>query len=180
MRPTSSQKNKERSMSALPQPDFSTDYSYPQPQQRIVRRPKRVNKRSLKKAKIVKSKSFPAANTLPKNLKTLSLLQKGSFSIAIATMASSIGLYFSTVNIPKQWSQEYQHLEDLQLQERQLVAINETIKYQIAQEASQDDRLTISKPESAIFINPAKVEEKKLKSDREEQDIEFEQNSWGY
>ena len=167
-------------MSALPQPDFSSDYYYPQPQPKIVRRPKRVNKTSFKKAKIVKSKSFPAANTLPKNLKTLSLLQRGSFAIAIATMASSIGLYFSTVNIPKQWSQEYQHLEDLQLQERQLVAINETIKYQIAREASKDDRLAISKPESAIFVNPAKVPEKKLSDDSAEQDIEFKQNSWGY
>ena len=95
-------------------------------------------------------------------------------------MASSIGLYFSTVNIPKQWSQEYRHLEELQLQERQLVAINETIKYQIAQEASKDDRLTISKSESAIFISPAKVKEKKLNSDRKQQDIKLKQSSWGY
>ena len=167
-------------MSALPQPNFYTDNYYPQPQEKIVRQPKKVKKTSLKKGKILKSKSFPAANTLPKNLKTFSLLQKSSFGLAIATMASSIGLYFSTVNIPKQWSQEYRHLEELQLQERQLVAINETIKYQIAQEASKDDRLTISKSESAIFISPAKVKEKKLNSDRKQQDIKLKQSSWGY
>jgi hypothetical protein len=142
-------------MSALRKPDFSTDYYYPQVQPQIVQRS------PVQPAKVVKSKVFPDSNTLPQNLKTLSLIQKTSFGLAITTMTASISLYVSTVKIPQLWSQEYQHLEDLQLQERQLVAVNETIKYQIAQEAGQDKNLSISKPESAIFINPAQVQTRK-------------------
>ena len=51
-------------------------------------------------------------------------------------------------------------LENLQLQERQLIAINETLKYQIAREAGHDSRLSVTKPESAVFISPAKIEAK--------------------
>ena len=150
-------------MSALRQPDFSTEYYSPQtplvksqPERQLTSKPS-VNSRT-----IIKSKAFSAPATLPKKLKTLSLLQKSSFGLAIASMTASIGVYISTVQIPKLWSQEYHHLENLQRQERQLIGINETIKYQIAQEAGQDDRLAITKPESAVFISPAKVELKKL------------------
>ncbi|MEO1466814.1 MAG: hypothetical protein AAFR89_11445 [Cyanobacteria bacterium J06633_1] len=170
-------------MSALRQPEFDPNYYYSSaPQQEVVNQPKNVTQSPAKKAKIVKSKAFPHANTLPNKLKTLSLLQKGSFGLAIATMTASISLYASTVKIPQQWSQEYHHLEDLQLQERQLIAINETIKYQIAQEASQDDRLAISAPDSAIFIRPAKVRAKqKTPADPVKQKtLELKHNSWGY
>jgi hypothetical protein len=167
-------------MSALRQSDFSTDYYYPPTQpQEAVKQPN-VVKRS--PAKVFQSQAFHDSNTLPKNLKTLSLIQKGSFALAIATMTASISLYASTVKIPKLWSQEYQHLEDLQLQERQLVAVNETIKFQLAQEASQDSQLSISKPESAIFISPAQVQARKVSElDQTQQKIaELKYNSLGY
>jgi len=170
-------------MSALRQPEFDPNYYYSSTQpQEIVNQPQIATQSSTRKARVVKSKSFPTVNTLPNKLKTLSLLQKGSFGLAIATMTASISLYASTVKIPQQWSQEYHHLEDLQLQERQLIAINETIKYQIAQEASQDDRLAISAPDSAIFIRPAKVRAKqKTPADPVKQKtLELKHNSWGY
>lgn len=145
-------------MSALRQPDFSSEYYSPQTQSiPLNNQPKIVQQTPVNSPKILKSQAFSAPATLPKNLRTLSLLQKSSFGLAIASMTASIGLYFSTVQIPRLWSQEYHHLENLQRQERQLIAINETIKYQIAQEASQDERLDISKPESAVFISPAPV-----------------------
>lgn len=151
-------------MSALRQPDFSVEYYSPQtplvkstPQQQQP-----TSKPSAKSPTIIKPQAFSAPATLPKKLKTLSLLQKSSFGLAIASMTASIGLYVATVQIPKLWSQEYRHLENLQRQERQLISINETIKYQIAQEAGQDNRLAISQPESAVFISPAKVEAKSL------------------
>jgi hypothetical protein len=153
-------------MSALRQPNFSAEYYCPPvtPKQE-VQQPNNVspalNQSANQPDKLVKSKTFHDSTTLPQNLKTLSLIQKGSFVVAIATMTASISLYASTVKIPKLWSQEYQHLEDLQIQERQLIAVNESIKYQIAQEASQDKNLSISKPESAIFISPAKVAPRK-------------------
>ncbi|MFM2311446.1 MAG: hypothetical protein RLZZ04_722 [Cyanobacteriota bacterium] len=170
-------------MSALRQPDFSTDYYYPpvQPNQ-AVHQPNIVSRSPNPPAKLVKSKAFHDSTTLPQNLKTLSLIQKGSFAVAIATMTASISLYASTVKIPKLWSQEYQHLEDLQLQERQLIAVNESIKYQIAQEAAQDKHLSISKPESAIFISPAKVAPRKpVDLEQNQQQIaELKYNSLGY
>jgi len=165
-------------MSALRQPNFSTEYYSPQGQ------PQQINDQTqvVSSAKIVKTKAFSSSTTLPRNLKVLSLLQKGSFGLAIASMTASIGLYISTVHIPKLWSQEYQHLENLQRQERQLVAINETIKYQIAQEAGQDDRLAISKPESAVFINPAKIKinNSSKMNKKQNQAVELKPNSLGY
>ncbi len=143
-------------MSALRKPAFETQYYAPkpqfQPENNQIASPNRKQVR-----KVVKSRSFPQQNRLPQNLQLLSLLQKGSFGLAMVSMAASIGLYVSTVQIPELWSQEYRNLEDLQRQERELTAINEKIKYQIAHEASKDDRLSISKPESAVFISPAKV-----------------------
>lgn len=178
-------------MSALRKPDFLSDYYYPQAQQcEVVNQPNIVQRLAspaqrespVEKAEVVKSKAFPNSQVLPKNLKTLCLIQKSSFGLAIATMTASISLYISTVKIPQLWSQEYQHLEDLQLQERQLVADNEKIKYQIAQEAAQNKNLTISKPESAIFINPAQVQPKKPANLQQTQSkiAELKYNSLGY
>lgn len=171
-------------MSALRQPNFSTEYySSPTQVKRInyphqeVRQPEVTSS-----VKIIKPKTFPSSTSLPSNLKILSLLQKGSFGLAIASMTASIGLYISTVHIPRLWSQEYQHLENLQRQERQLVVINETIKYQIAHEASQDSRLAISKPESAVFINPSKIKTQNKFNMTKSQDktVDLKLSSLGY
>ena len=166
-------------MSALRQLDFHEYYPQGQAQQRNDTRRSKFSvsqsrtqtenyqhlvRTQVKSGKVLNKKAFPASNNLPHNLKALSLLQKGSFGLAIASMTASIGLYISTVQIPKLWSQEHQHMEDLQLQERQLISINETIKYQIAQEANQNNSLAISKPESAVFISPAKVESRQQSS----------------
>ncbi len=170
-------------MSALRQPNFSTEYYSPQPQPKEINNQRQVVRQpKVGSPKIVKSKAFSLSNTLPSNLQALSLLQKGSFGLAIASMTASIGLYISTVNIPKLWSQEYQHLENLQRQERQLVAINETIKYQIAQEAGQDSHLSISKPESALFINPAKIKVKNQSQiiSNQQRTVNLKSNSLGY
>ena len=122
-------------MSALRQSNPVNNY-YPQASTPEVKEERLVKKIRDKSTKVVVHRTFPRSNKLPSHLKTLSLLQKGSFGLAIASMTASVGLYVSTVQIPKLWSQEYQHLEDLQRQERQLISINETIKYQIAREAS--------------------------------------------
>ena len=144
-------------MSALRKPTFEPQYYTQKPQSRSPKRNRQLAPNSQQVRKVVKSRSFPQQNRLPQNLQMLSLLQKGSFLLALVSMATSVGLYMSTVRIPEQWSQEYRNLEDLQRQERELTAINEKIKYQIAREASRDNRLSISKPESAVFVSPAKV-----------------------
>ena len=166
-------------MSALPKPYVPAEYSSSVGDRQTT--PSRVIETHSKRPKVVKPKTFYRSNTLPNNLKVLSLLQKCSFGLAIVSLTTSIGVYISTVQIPKLWSQEYQHLEDLQRQERQLIAINETIKYQIAKEAGDDSGLSISKPESAVFVSPAKIE---AKSDRptakNNQDVELKHSSYGY
>lgn len=169
-------------MSALRQPDFDSEYYSVQQQTHSAIKPSTTASPQVSRNKVVKSRAFRSANNLPQNLKTLSQVQKGSFAVAIATMTASICLYASTVQIPKLWSQEYRHLEDLQLQERQLVAINETIKYQIAREASGDENLNIAAPESAVFIRPAKVKPRQVSNSNpaQEKTLELKHNSWGY
>ena len=172
-------------MSALRQPDLPAEYYSPEIRERQITptAPEKIEKSPAKSAKVVKSKSFSRSNTLPKNLKLLSGLQKGSFALAIVSMTTSIGVYISTVQIPKLWSQEYQHLEDLQRQERQLIAINETIKYQIAREAGDDSQLSVSKPESAVFVTPAKIEDKSAQSNSENKPkaiAKLKHSSYGY
>ena len=169
-------------MSALRQPNFSHEYYAPplkQHQSNLVRNKRK--KTQLGRTKVVKQGGFPQANNLPHNLKVLSLIQKASFGIAIASMTTSIGLYISTVQIPKIWSQEYQNLENLQRQERQLVSINETIKYQIAKEAGKNSKLEISNPESALFIQPAKFKAREdITNNQEIEQINLQYRSWGY
>jgi hypothetical protein len=172
-------------MSALRQADFSADYYSLrlQSQQISQNYPETIKQPQVKSTKVVKTRNFTKSQTLPQNLQVLSLLQKGSFGIALASLSVSIGLYISTVQIPKLWSQEYQNLENLQRQERQLIAINETIKYQTAKEASQDRNLSISTPESAVFITPAKVVTNKQQSPtaiNQQQIINLKHSNLGY
>lgn len=171
-------------MSALRQPNFPPEY---------YSLSNSINKKSNQNqsvvlnstpnsAKTLYSPTFPQTNNLPSSLQVLSLIQKGSFSLALISMAASIGLYASTVQIPKLWSQEYQNLENLQRQERQLIAINETIKYQIAQEAGKNDSLSVSTPESAVFVSPAKVRIKTIPEQtiNQQKRIELKHNNLGY
>jgi hypothetical protein len=146
-------------MSALRKPVFEPQYSTTKPQFQPPRdyHQKLAIPHHQQVKKVANSRKFPQQSKLPQNLQLLSLLQKSSFALALVSMTTSIGLYVSTVQIPELWSQEYRNLEDLQSQERELIAINEKIKYQIAHDASQDHRLAISNPNSAIFISPAKV-----------------------
>ena len=145
-------------MSALRQSDLDRYYSSQPQSKRIETRDRlRVKSTSPQVRKVVKSRDFPQYDKLPQNLKLLSALQKTSFGLALGSMLASTGLYISTVQIPKVWSQEYRHLEDLQRQERQLIAINEKIKYHIARQAGQDKSLSISQPESAVFVTPVKA-----------------------
>ena len=170
-------------MSALRKPAFEPQYYSPQPQlqprKSDARKLANPNHKRVKKA--VKNRSFPQQNRLPQNIQLLSLLQKGSFGLALVSLAASLGLYASTVKIPELWSQEYRNLENLQRQERELTAINEKIKYQIAHEASKDNNLSISQPDSAVFISPAKVSLKhNSDSDSNIQKNSFKYTSLGY
>lgn len=147
-------------MSALRQPQFPAEYysgsQLPQPRKSAINRPNKFRRPNSSSRPTQLHQSLK----LPIKLQILLLLQKGSFGLALISMATSLGVYISSVRIPQLWSQEYQNLENLQRQERQLTAINETLKYQIAQQArEQKQNLTWQKPEEAVFVTPATVEE---------------------
>jgi hypothetical protein len=91
-------------------------------------------------------------------LQLLIWLQKGSSCVAAVTVLSSISIYITTVRIPQMWTQEYENLQELQLQERQLVVVNESLKYEIAQKAQQSkSEMSNISPENTIFLKPNSV-----------------------
>ena len=145
-------------MSALPQPNFKEiDTSWASP---LATQKKSAKARTNSEPKYLNN----TTQLSPKKhssaaLQLLKLLQRGSSGVAIVMMSGSIALYLATVRIPQQWTQEYEKLEALQRQERQLVALDESLKYEIAQQAEQSDwELSAIAPESTIFLQKAKVE----------------------
>ena len=105
-----------------------------------------------------KTYSFPPIKQLPTKLKVLLLIQKSSLGLAFMLIATSIAFYLSTVHIPELWSKKYRDLETLQRQERHLVAINESLKHKLAQQAEQEENnLPLITSDNTIFIPPASL-----------------------
>jgi hypothetical protein len=132
-------------MTASPQPEFkNVDSSV------VVQTP---NKKYFRKTTNLAQKKRSSAT-----LQLLTWLQKGSSYVAAITMLSSISIYIATVRIPQLWTQEYENLEELQLQERQIVAIDESLKYEIAQKAQQPKlKMSNISPENTVFLQPNSV-----------------------
>ncbi|BAU66694.1 hypothetical protein STA3757_40990 [Stanieria sp. NIES-3757] len=151
-------------MSALPKPTFPVqNYS---PQSYSNRSRKRKNYRSQLPSSHHKINQFsnssvaklPNKKLLPVQLQILLFLQKSSFGLALVLIASSIAVYVSNVRIPQLWSKEYNNLETLQRQERQLIAINESLKHEIAQQAQEKNNKFVSlSVDNAIFVRPASI-----------------------
>ena len=120
---------------------------------------------SLSKTSIVTSKNYSRKTTKlsrkkrsSASLQLLKVLQISSSGVAAVMMLSSIGVYLSTVRIPQLWSQEYETLEDLQRQERQLVALDESLKYEIAQQAEQPElEMSAIASENTMFLQARSV-----------------------
>ena len=137
-------------MSALPQPNFrDVVNSSPQPRVSSATSSKILSNTT----KLSRKKSSSAA------LQLLILLQKSSSLLAAVVMLTSMGIYLATVRIPQLWSQEYKHLEALQRQERNLVAMDESLKYEIAQQAEQPElEMSAIAPENVLFLEANSVE----------------------
>ena len=167
-------------MSALPQPNFRDFDSYgelraPQQKQPIANSPVTKNPKNRNKTtKLSRKKRSPAG------LKLLTLLQKSSSGLAAVMMLGSIAVYLSTVRIPQLWSQEYETLEALQRQERDLVAVDEALKYEIARQAAQS-KLAMSaiSPENTVFLTPNSVKPQVNKTDTEKTKL-WQSNHLGY
>jgi hypothetical protein len=78
-----------------------------------------------------------AVKPTPKWLKSLIILDRSSSAIAIASIVSTIVIYSAMFGIPKEWTQNYKKLEELQENERELTVINETLKNQFSKDSEQ-------------------------------------------
>lgn len=96
---------------------------------------------------------------VPAQIILLLAIEKGLSGLALIFLASSLGFYAWTVYLPKLWSQEYRKLETLQRHERQMIATNESLKHQLAQQAEKPEAgLTNPQPHQSIFIPSNGVE----------------------
>jgi hypothetical protein len=89
----------------------------------------------------------------------LSLLlwtQRGSSGVTLILGAAILVTYGWTVYIQQQWGREFDRLESMKKQERQLVSTNEVLKNQMAEQAEKPTAgLLLPDPSNAIFLTPA-------------------------
>ena len=102
-------------------------------------------------------------NKINLRLNKLAKLQPAFIGLSTVLVASSTFVYIATVSIPQKWSQEYEQLQKLQRQERELIAANEVIKNSITKQAklkeTQDkNQLNYLKPNDIVFLKATDVQ----------------------
>lgn len=95
--------------------------------------------------------------TVPKQspfwLRVLFRIQTGSSIITGLLVTGVLLVYASTVYVQQEWTQEYRRLEQLQREHRNLIAADEALKHQLANQASQSDAGYVSpSPDNTIFL----------------------------
>ena len=101
-------------------------------------------------------RSLPNRQVLPAWLKWLVVAHRTSSVVTCGLVAAALTIYGWTVQTQQVWGRDYQRLEKLQQQERQLVTASEVLKHQLALQAEDPTaELTQSTPENAIFLEPA-------------------------
>lgn len=79
--------------------------------------------------------------------------------VTFSLLGSTLAIYAWTVYIPKVWDQEFQKLETLQRYERHLLATNETIKHQLAEQAEKPvSGFRDPQPFQTIFLRRASAD----------------------
>ena len=92
----------------------------------------------------------------PRWLTLMQWTQRGSSLVALMLGASILITYGWTVYIQQQWGREFDRLEAMKKQERQLVSANEVLKNQMAEQAERPTAgLLLPDPSNAIFLTPA-------------------------
>jgi hypothetical protein len=100
--------------------------------------------------------ALPKTPAIPGWLKLLVRTHRASLMVTFLLVGSVLAAYGWTVLIQQQWGQEYRRLETLKKHERQLVAGNEAIKNQMAEQAeSPTSGLMVPDPSNAFFLAPA-------------------------
>jgi len=79
--------------------------------------------------------SLPVARPMPAGLQALLVAQQVATPITFLLVAATAVVYGWTVYTQQLWSQQFQRMETLQRQERQLMAADEVLKNDLAQQA---------------------------------------------
>jgi len=103
-----------------------------------------------------KVRTLPQPRSLPAWLKLLMKVQQGSTAMSLLLMGAVLMIYGWTVFTQQRWGHEYRRWGALQKHEQQLMATNEVLKNQMAQQAENPKSgLVAPDPSSMIFLAPA-------------------------
>lgn len=100
--------------------------------------------------------TLPQPRPVPAWLKLLMKVQRGSTVMTLLLMGTVLAIYGWTVFTQQRWGHEYRRWGALQKHEQQLMATNEVLKNQMAQQAETPKAgLVAPDPSSMIFLAPA-------------------------
>ncbi len=98
---------------------------------------------------------LPQQAELPGWLSSLAIAQRVAVGAGLVGAIATLGLYGLTVKSQQAWSKTYNRLELLQRNERDLLAVNEALKHQLAQQAENPrNGLVPQNTNSTIFLPP--------------------------
>lgn len=99
---------------------------------------------------------LPSQDSVPTWVRSLLMVQQASVFATFALAGSVLAVYGWTVYSQQVWGKEYQHLETLRRNERQLTTNKEMLKDQIAKQGNRPGTaLTPQSPDKLIFLTPA-------------------------
>ncbi|NJR38634.1 MAG: hypothetical protein HC781_07030 [Leptolyngbyaceae cyanobacterium CSU_1_4] len=100
--------------------------------------------------------ALPQPRPVPAWLKLLIRVQQGSTVMTLLLMGTVLAIYGWTVLTQQRWGYEYRRWGALQKHEQQLMATNEVLKNQMAQQAEMPKAgLVAPSPSNMIFLAPA-------------------------
>lgn len=105
---------------------------------------------------------------MPLLLRSLLWLQRSSSAVAFCLTFLVLLAYASTVYIQQQWSEEYQKLENLRREARNLTEADAIFKDNLAQQAERlETGLVMPTPQNNIYLSPSSEQQKpKPKTDK--------------
>lgn len=101
-------------------------------------------------------RSLPQVNQPPAWVKALITIQRGSTVLTFTLVAAVLAVYSWTVYTQHRWGEEYDRLEILQRDERQINAANEALKDNLARQAEIGEaNLVLPQVNNILFLEPA-------------------------
>lgn len=100
-------------------------------------------------------RQLPTARSLPAWLRWLLRVQRSSVIVTFGLIVALLAIYGSTVHTQQLWSEEYGRLKQMQRNERQAIAANESLKAQLAAQAERPESGLVPKSMHSMVIVPA-------------------------